>query len=303
MSQAYPQYPYAAPSFRRRRPVLFVFLLLVGLLLVGNILFAAWGILNEAGVFSGPRLGVVKVEGFIGDADPAVDWIEKLRKDSSVAGVLVRIDSPGGAVAPSQEVYMAVKRLAKGKPVVVSMGSVAASGGYYIAVAGREIFASPSTLTGSIGVRLQVTNVQNLMERLGVTSESLTTGKFKASGSPFKELTDEERAYLQGLLDDMQAQFVDAVAEGRNLPKEAVAALADGRVLTGRQALKAGLVDRLGDRQAALAHLAALCKTGDSPALLEGPEKRVSWWRKLLGAALELGAEQAPETVKYQFVY
>ncbi len=303
MNRAYPQYPYASPTFRQRRPKFFLFLVILGLLLIANALFAVWGMLDARGVFSGPRLGVVKVEGFIGDAERAVVWIEKLRKDPSVVGVLVRIDSPGGAVAPSQEVYMAVKRLAKAKPVVVSMGSVAASGGYYIAVAGHEIYASPSTLTGSIGVRLQVTNVQGLMERVGVTSESLTTGKFKAAGSPFKELTNEERAYLQGLLDDMQAQFVEAVAEGRNLPKEIVAALADGRVLTGRQALEAKLVDRLGDSRAALIDLAARCGTGDDPQILEGPKKRASWWRKLVGAALDISAEQEAETARYQFMY
>ena len=303
MNQVYQQYPYAKPTFRQRNPKFFLFLMVIGVLLIGNFLLATWDTLDAKGVFSGPRLGVVKVEGFIGDATRTTAWIEKLRKDSSVTGVLVRIDSPGGGVAPSQEVYMAVKRLALAKPVVVSMGSVAASGGYYIAVAGHEIYASPSTLTGSIGVRLQVTNVQGLMERIGITSESLTTGKFKASGSPFKELTTEERSYLQTLLDDMQAEFVETVAAGRNLPKATVAALADGRVLTGRQALEAKLVDRLGDRQAALAGLATLCKAGDDPEILEGPNKQIPWWRELLSAALDLNAEQTTETAPYQFVY
>ena len=303
MNQVYQQYPYAKPTFRQRNPKFFLFLMVIGVLLIGNFLLAAWDMLDAEGVFSGPRLGVVKVEGFIGDATRTTAWIEKLRKDSSVTGVLVRIDSPGGGVAPSQEVYMAVKRLALAKPVVVSMGSVAASGGYYIAVAGHEIYASPSTLTGSIGVRLQVTNVQGLMERIGITSESLTTGKFKASGSPFKELTTEERSYLQTLLDDMQAEFVETVAAGRTLPKATVAALADGRVLTGRQALEAKLVDRLGDRQAALIGLATLCKAGDDPAILEGPNKQIPWWRELLSAVLDLSAEQTTETAPYQFVY
>lgn len=296
-------YPYANPPFRKRRPKLFFSLLAIVALLLLWALFAVFAALDAKGVFSGPRLGLVKIDGFIGDADRTVAWVEKLRKNPSVAGVLVRIDSPGGAVAPSQEVYMAVKRLAQSKPVVVSMGTVAASGGYYIAVAAHEIYASPSTLTGSIGVRLQVSNVQGLMERLGVSSESLTTGKFKASGSPFKELTDEERAYLQTILDDMQTEFVRAVADGRKLPENDVRALADGRVFTGRQALDAKLVDHLGDREAAANRLAALCKLENEPETLEQPEKTTPWWRSFLEAALDIGMEHAAEPARFQFVY
>lgn len=296
-------YPYANPPFRKRRPKLFFVLLLAGMLLLGWILLTIWGVLDSRGVFSGPRFGLVTVEGFIGDSAPTVEWIEKLRKNPSVAGVLLRIDSPGGAVAPSQEVYMAVKRLAASKPVVASMGTVAASGGYYIAVAAREIFASPSTLTGSIGVRMQLSNVQGLMERLGVSSESLTTGKFKASGSPFKELTLEERAYLQTILDDMQAQFVETVAEGRKMPKDAVLPLADGRAFTGRQALEYKLVDAMGDKEAALARLATLCGLESEPEILEQPGKPKPFWRSLLETALDIGMEKSAETAKIQFVY
>ena len=296
-------YPYANPPFRKRRPKLFFFLLYVCLLLVGMVLVSVWGVLDARGVFSGPRIGLVTVDGFIGDSGPTVEWIDKLRKNPSVAGVLLRIDSPGGAVAPSQEVHMAVKRLAASKPVIASMGTVAASGGYYIAVAAREIFASPSTLTGSIGVRMQLSNVQGLMERLGVFSESLTTGKFKASGSPFKELTAEERAYLQAILDDMQAQFVETVAEGRKMPKDAVLPLADGRAFTGRQALQFKLVDAMGDKEAALARLVAICGLEGEPEILEQPEKSKPFWRTLLEAALDISMEKTAETGKIQFVY
>lgn len=294
--------PLCNRPFRKRRPRLYTALLLVLALVLVWAGLALWRALDEKGLFSGPRLGVVAVEGFIGDAAQTVSWIEALRENPSVAGVLVRIDSSGGAVAPSQEMHAAVKRLAEAKPVVVSMGTVAASGGYYIAVAGKTLFANPSTLTGSIGVRLQVTDLRRLMERVGVASESLTTGKFKASGSPFKELTPEERAYLQGLLGDMQEQFVDAVALGRGLPREKVLSLADGRVFTGRQALEAGLVDVLGDRGAALAHLAGLCKIKGTPAIVAEPKKTPSWWKRLLQAAFDLGLENAAEPA-YRFVY
>lgn len=296
-------YPYASPPFRKRRPKLFYFLVIVAIFALLQIATAVWSILDGKGVFSGPRLGLVTIEGFIGDAGKTVAWIEKLRKNANVAGVLIRIDSPGGGVAPSQEMHAAVKRLAAAKPVVVSMGAVAASGGYYIAVAGNEIFASPSTVTGSIGVRMQISNVQGLMERIGVSSESLTTGRFKAAGSPFKELTPEERVYLQDIIDDMQDEFVTAVSKGRGLPKETVKAVADGRIFTGRQALKAKLVDRLGDREAALAHLAATCRIDGEPEILEGPEKSRPWWRLLLEAAVDMQAGRAAESVQYRFCY
>lgn len=297
------QYPYASPPFRKRRPVVFCLLILLGLAVLYAGGSAIFGALESRGVFSGPRLGLARVEGFIGDGSRVIDWLETLRRDASVAGVLVRIDSPGGAVAPSQEVHFAIARLAKEKPVVVSMGAVAASGGYYAAVAGREIFANPSTLTGSIGVRLQVTNVMGLMERIGVRSESLTTGKFKATGSPFRDMSAEERAYLEGILADMQDEFVTAVAKGRSLSRETVLALADGRVLTGRQALEAKLVDRLGDQQAALARLRDICGLQGDPTVLEGPEKTKPWWRVILEAAMDADVATTTDAARYVFCY
>lgn len=297
------QYPYATPSFRKRRPVVFVFLVLfaigLGIALVTGIVRAV----SKSGMFSGPRLGLVRVEGFIGDAERVVSWAEQLRRDKTVAGVLVRVDSPGGAVAPSQEMHLAIQRLAKEKPVVVSMGTVAASGGYYVAVAAKEIFANPSTLTGSIGVRLQMTNVQGLMERIGVTSESLTTGKLKAAGSPFQPLTAEEREYLQTILADMQDEFVNAVANGRSLSKEAVTAVADGRVLTGRQALAAKLVDHIGDQQAALGRLKELCNLKGEPDILDGPEKTKPWWKTLIETAIDIDTAKSTDGMRYTFCY
>ena len=300
MSQGYPQ---AREPFRKRRPLVFFFLVLLSLLILIRILLAVWDALDSKGVFSGPRIGLVRLEGFIGDAEKVVSWTEKLRRDSSVAGVLIRIDSPGGAVAPSQEIHTAFKRLAMAKPTVVSMGSVAASGGYYAAVAANEIFASPSTLTGSIGVRLQLTNMRGLMERIGVSSESLTTGAFKAVGSPFEEVTPEQRAYLKSLLEDMQDEFVTAVAQGRNMTKDAVKRYADGRVLTGRQALEAKLIDHIGDREAAVTRLMALCAMETMPDILEAPEQAAPWWKLLLTSVLDLEAARATEVSRYTFCY
>lgn len=300
----------AAPRrpFRKRRPKTFFFaMLLLGIAVVaaGEALFAA---VSGSGLFTSPRLGLVRVEGFIGDAGKTVEWMESLRRDPSIAGVLVRIDSPGGAVAPSQELHMGVKRLAETKPVVISMGTVAASGGYYVAAAGHEIFANPSTVTGSIGVRLQLTNVQGLMQHIGITSENITTGKFKAAGSPFQELTAEERAYLQGVLNDMRDEFVAAVAAGRGLTREKVETLADGRIFTGRQALAAGLVDALGDLQAALLRLGVIAREkgarlADVPEVVEGPPKKTPLWQKALEAAVGTDAAASINAGRYTFRY
>ena len=290
--------------FRKRRPFVFLVLAITLVLLVVWGLSALVGHLDRKGVFSGPRLGEVVLEGFIGDVARTVEWTERLRRDPSVVGVLLRIDSSGGAVAPSQEMYAAVKRLADTKPVVVSMGTVAASGGYYVAVAGREIFANPSTLTGSIGVRVQITNLQGLMERIGVSAQDLTTGAFKSTGSPYKPMTDEEKAYLMELLNDMQDEFVSTIAKGRNLSPEAVAPLADGRVFTGRQALAANLIDKLGDRQAAIQRLMELCGLAErKPEILKAPAKAQPLWQRLLTAAVELDATRSAAASRYMFVY
>lgn len=277
--------------------------LLLGMFAFVALVIGAYKAVSASGLFRSPQLGIIRIEGFIGDAQAIVDWSDKLKENPAVSGVLVRIDSPGGAVAPSQEIYFALKRLAETKPLVVSMGSIAASGGYYAAVAGQEIFANPSTLTGSIGVRLQLTNVQGLMERIGVRSENLTTGKLKAVGSPFQELNPEERAYLQEIIDDMQNEFVSTVVEARALPREAVLAVADGRALTGRQALRLKLIDALGDQQAALLRLENICGLKKKAELLEAPRKSAPWWKKLIETALELEHAQTANPVQFTFCY
>lgn len=290
-------------SFRKRRPRLFIALAVLAVLLLLWLLSAFMRYADRAGLFSGPRLAVLRVEGPIADAEAVVEWAAMLRRDTTVAGVLLRIDSPGGAVAPSQEMYAAVKRLAAVKPVIVSMGTAAASGGYYIAVAGREIYANPSSLTGSIGVRMQLANVEGLMERIGVRSESFATGPLKNTGSPFQTLSPEERAYLDALIRDMLDEFVATVAEHRGLSPETVRMLADGRAYTGRQALEAGLVDHLGDAEDALNRLAALTGVNPEAPLLEAPKPSKPWWRELIGVLLDLEEKNGMTVPMYRFYY
>ncbi len=194
----------------------------------------------------GERVGVVELRGFILDARPTVEALRELAAEDEVKAVILRVDSPGGVIAPSQEIHDEVRRTAGRKPVVVSMGALAASGGYYVSAPATRIVANPGTATGSIGVIAQFKDFHVLFDKLGLRSEVVKSGPFKDSGSPFREMTEQERAVFQGLIDDLFDQFVSAVAEGRGMDAEEVRDLADGRVYSGRQALGLGLVDELG---------------------------------------------------------
>ncbi len=197
------------------------------------------------------KVGLVVLEGPIGESRGLIQEIEENREDSSVKAVVLRIDSPGGEVAPSQEIHDAVARLAETKPVVASLGSVAASGGYYVAVAADSIVADPGSLTGSIGVIFSFPTVHDLMEKAGVKMQVFKSGELKDMGSFARDPTEKEEAVFDALVADVYDQFVTAVAQGRRLDRDRVLAMADGRVFTGRQAVELGLVDRLGDLDAA----------------------------------------------------
>ena len=267
--------------WRKRRPILFW----GGIALLLALVFGLGHMSGQDMLSSGPRIAVIQVDGMILDVEDIVAFMEKVRGDSSFKGAVVRINSPGGAVGPSQELYAAVKRLALAKPVVASMSSVAASGGYYVALGARWIIASPSSITGSIGVRVQVPNFESLMRTIGISETTLTTGGLKDAGSAWREMTPEEEAYFQALITDMYEEFIDAVAGERQLSPERARAVADGRAMTGRQALEAVLVDELGDFHAAVIKtktLAGIAAT-EEVALVKGPEKR----RALLGQMLD----------------
>ncbi|MBU1041890.1 MAG: signal peptide peptidase SppA, partial [Proteobacteria bacterium] len=245
--------PETKPGFSEQHPLLFG----IALIIVAVALFTgAMAYFRSLGGHStrsltGDKMGLCKIEGMITNAREVTDFLRELREDDSVKGVVLRIDSPGGAVAPSQELYQAVKALAKVKPVVVSMGTAAASGGYYAAAPATLIVANSGSITGSIGVRAEYVNLQGLMDKLGLKTDLMATGKFKAAGSPTVPLTPEQRAYLMALIMDLHQQFVADIAEARKLPLEAVEKLADGRAFTGRQAQELGLVDKLGGLETA----------------------------------------------------
>lgn len=196
----------------------------------------------------GDRVALVKVEGVIIAPDRIVDEVNDYAEDSSVKAIVLRVDSPGGGVVAAQEIYNALMNAKKeGKKIVVSMGSVAASGGYYIAAAADKIVANPGTLTGSIGVKMEYPIVEKLLDKIGVKEMVIKSGEYKDVGSPFRSMTERERKLIQNVIDDVQNQFVEAVAKGRSMPVADVRAIADGRIFTGRQALELKLVDQMGD--------------------------------------------------------
>lgn len=213
-------------------------------------------------------LGLVEIRDVLLSSKPFVDEIERFRKIPNVRAVVIRIDSPGGGVVPSQEIYEAIQRTRESKPVVASMGSVAASGGYYVASAAERIYASPGTLTGSIGVALTTRNVQELMSKVGIDSAVIKSGQYKDVGSPYRKMTPKEQRFLQGVSDEIYDQFVEAVAKGRGIPREKAEELADGKIYTGRRAQELGLVDQLGGLQTAIRDTGMQVGIGEEPRVV-----------------------------------
>ena len=195
---------------------------------------------------TGEGIGVVEIVGPIMDSRETVDQIRKYQRNDNIKAILLRIDSPGGAIAPSQEIYHAVLKARKDKKVVASMGSVAASGGYYIACAADRIFANAGTVTGSIGVITQLTNFTDLAEMAKVDVITIKSGQYKDVGNAFREFEEKDRQFFEQMVLNIYEQFVKDVSEARGMKLDDVRAVADGRVFTGLQALELGLVDELG---------------------------------------------------------
>jgi protease-4 len=235
------------------------------------------------GLLGGERVvALLPLEGEITHSDAFVETVRDVAEDDSVGAVVVRVDSPGGAVAPSQEMYSALRELRRSKPVVASLGSVAASGGYYVASAADVVVASPGTLTGSIGVVMMMPDVSGLLDKLGIEARILTAGSKKDMGTPFRPLTEEERKILQVMADQVHAQFIQAVAEGRGLDLEQARSAGDGRIMTGEQAQAAGLVDRLGGLQDAIQIAAERAGIEGEPRVdRRAPVRRPWGWRAL----------------------
>jgi len=250
---------------------------------------------SDDGLPGGAKVAVVEVEGVIGaesgrglDTDGIVRVLGEYRDDPAVRAVVLRINSPGGVVAPTQEIFNAVRRLREAKkPVVASLGSVAASGGYYVAVAADRIYASPGTLTGSIGVVMQLANLEGLLKKVGVEYVVVKAGTYKDVGNIARAMTPEERRILQALLDDVYDQFVTAVAEGRGLDPQVVRGFAEGRIYSGRQAQGLKMVDDLGGLEEAIEAAAKMAGLPAKPRVIY-PRRRFSL-RGLLSNEMGLG--------------
>ena len=240
----------------------------------------------------GPKVAVVEVEGIIVDGGAAVRELREHADNTSVKAVILRVNSPGGVVAPTQEIVAAIQRVRKGgKPVIASLGAVAASGGYYVATAADRIYASPGTLTGSIGVVMQMANIEGLLKKVGVEYVVVKAGSYKDVGNLARSMSPEERKMLQALLDDVYSQFVDAVAEGRGLDRKEVLAFADGRIYSGQQALALKMVDEMGGFEDAVEAAGKLANIPGRPRLVY-PRKKFSF-KDLLESRLGLpGAGQ-----------
>ena len=252
-------------------------------------------ILFMSGVFAGEpvgdKLALIDIPGVIISSNDVINDIKKYNEDRSVKAIVLRIDSPGGVVAPTQEIYRELNRIEK--KIIVSMGATAASGGYYIACTADRIFANPGTLTGSIGVIMNFPRLEGLTKKIGIDREIIKSGEHKDSGSPYRNFTPDEKQIFQVMVDDVYNQFLDAVYEGRkhtNLTKEQIKSIADGRVMSGRQALQYKLVDELGGLEDAVNYAAKISGIKGRPKIVKN-RPRTTMLERLIGTKIKNGID------------
>jgi protease IV len=240
--------------FSRRHPYLYFILVFTAIVsattIITSMLTMAGSVWSK--ISAGEKVGVVEITAMIVDSKDHIDRIKTFAEDDAIRAIVVRVNSPGGAVAPSQEIYREIRKASAMKPVIASMGTFAASGGYYIAAAADGIIANPGTITGSIGVILGYTNFKELFEKIGLYPVVIKSGEYKDIASPVREMTDEEEALLQQFSDGVHDQFIRHVAEARDISVDEIRQIADGRIFSGETALELGLVDRLGNLEDAI---------------------------------------------------
>ena len=278
------------------------------LTVVALALLLAYGGENSGDFAFGNRIQVVDVEGELVDSRPIIEQLKKYEDSKSVPAILLNVDSPGGGVAASQEIYTEIKRLRekKHKIVVAYMSSVGASGAYYISCPADKIIANSGTIVGSIGVIAEWVNYGDLLQWAKLRDVTFKTGEFKDTGTPTRALTEREKTYFQGLIDDMYVEFVNAVAAGRKMDVEAVRPLADGRVFTGRDAREKKLIDEIGNFQDAVDLTASLAGITGKPNLLRATRQRVTLIDLLTGDVSSLnpfGAKTLKSQVRFQYLW
>ena len=275
---------------------------LVGLGVIALLLVTLFSVLyfigrqsGKSGQFAfGDKIAIIEIRGVIAQSSGIIEEIQQYAEEDEVKAIIFRIDSPGGGVGPSQEIHREILKMKtkSKKKVVASMGSVAASGGYYIACASDLIIANPGTITGSIGVLMEFTNIEELFKKIGIKGIVLKSGEHKDIGSPFREMTPDERRIIQTVIDNVHQQFIQAVAEGRKLDRTKVVEIADGRILTGEQAKQLGLVDQMGNLQDAIEVTAKMAGIEGKPTIIY-PKKRFS----LLGLLVKETTSAVLETL------
>ncbi len=265
---------------RKSTLILIIILGIIGYLVIGSIFLTV--LTNPSRQFAslGKTIGLIEVEGIIADSRPIIRQIKRYYKNPAVAAVVLRIDSPGGSVSACQEIYTELKRAkTKGKKVVVSMGPLAASGGYYIATPADLIVANPGTITGSIGVIMQFPILEELLRKIGMKFEVIKSQEHKDIGSPFREMSPKERALLKDVVTSVYEQFISVVVENRKIPESKVRSIADGRIFSGTQAKSLGLVDTLGSLEDAIRITAAMVGIKGEPTVWQERKRfRISDW-------------------------
>ena len=278
--------------FSRRHPYLHFLLIfstivsvsaiIISLIVLVGIKYATQNDISDAE----EKVGVIEVKGYIGDPQETLQDIRRYREDNSIKSIVLRIDSPGGGVGSSQEIFREVQRTLQDKNVVASLGAVAASGGYYIAAAASGIVANPGTITGSIGVILGFTDIQRLLQKIGITPVVVKSGQYKDTGSPVRSMTDDERILLQGFSDQVHRQFITAIATNRHLEYDKVAAVADGRILSGENAHELGLVDRLGNLEDAIAWAGEMGGITGKVSAVYAKDRKLTFIKRLAESSL-----------------
>ena len=259
-------------------------------IVVALVVFTVFSIVYYKNTFT-PKIALIPVKGVISNYHDTLVLLNMARKDPSIKAVVLDVDSPGGAVGASQEIYRAIEKLRKKKPVVVSMGNVAASGGYYISAAANKIFANPGTITGSIGVIVQHIDATKLLDKIGIKVENIKSGKNKDILYPNHKLTPEQKKLIEQTVKDVYEQFLDAIVKYRPITKEELRPYADGRIFSGRQAKKLKLVDELGNLQDAIAYTRkSLGKVGKEAVVIK-LEKRQPLFEKFFGTKLNINLD------------
>jgi len=275
--------------FSRRHPYLFFILIFSSVIATAMILMTLLVTFStrDTEFEFGEKVGVIEINGIIADSKNVLNYLKRFREDNAIKAIVVRVDSPGGAVGPSQEIFREIRKTSATKKVVASMGTIATSGGYYIAAGANGIVANPGTITGSIGVIMGFTNYEELLHKIGLVPIVVKSGEYKDIGSPVREMKPEEKEILQEFAKKIHRQFIEDIVDGRKMDMEKVESLADGRIFTGKESIKFGLVDRLGNLEDAIEWAGQLGGIKGKIATVYAKEKKFSLLKYITDSSAE----------------